>query len=148
MPIRQITPMSEVTDYLDRRIAALEEALVYNFEVIGERVVERVRSAGNYTDRTGNLRSSTGYVVVKDGRVVRWSDFRSVKGGSDGSADGKDFAAGLARRFSAGIVLVVVAGMRYAYYVKKRGYDVIDSGELLADTLVPKLLKDLGVRVR
>jgi hypothetical protein len=34
--------------------------------------------------------------------------------------------------------------MNYAAYVERNGYNVLTSAELLADELVPKLLKQLG----
>lgn len=36
----------------------------------GEEFVKIARLEGNYIDHTGNLRSSIGYVIVKDGRIV------------------------------------------------------------------------------
>lgn len=146
MPIRQTTPMSEVTDYLNKRLAAIEEITLRNLSYIGEQVLNQARSAGNYKDQTGNLRSSIGYIIVKDGRIVRSSDFGVVKDGDKGAKDGKQFARRLAQQYNSGIVLIVVAGMNYAAYVKKRGYDVLDSSELLADKLVPQMFKELGIK--
>ncbi len=147
MSMKMTTTQKAIDDYLEERIKRAEEAVIYNLQYIGEQVLNRVRTAGSYQDRTGNLRSSTGYVIVRDGRIVSSSDFSAVKTGGKGSKDGKSFAKSLAARYSEGIVLIVVAGMSYAYYVKKRGYDVLDSGELLADDLVPRMLRGLGFRV-
>ena len=47
-----------------------------------------------------------------------------------------------------GIVLIVVAGMNYARYVEKMGLNVLDSSEMLAKKLVPRMLKDLGFKRR
>ena len=49
---------------------------------------------------------------------------------------------------SKGIVLIVVAGMNYARYVEKMGLNVLDSSEMLAKKLVPRMLKDLGFKRR
>ncbi len=148
MSMKMTTPQKAIDDYLEECIRRAEEAVIYNLQYIGEQVLNRVRSAGSYQDRTGNLRSSTGYVIAKDGRIVSSSDFAAVKsGGKTGSRSGKEFAKSLASRYGEGIVLIVVAGMSYAYYVKKRGYDVLDSGELLADDLVPRMLRSLGFKV-
>lgn len=148
MPIKMITPSSEIDDYLAQRIDNAERAVIYRLQYIGELVINRVRTAGSYQDQTGNLRSSTGYVLVQDGRIISASDYSAVKHtGTKGGSEGKDFATSLASRYRKGIVLIVVAGMSYAYYVKKRGYDVLDSGELLAENLVPKMLRSLGFKV-
>ncbi len=147
MPMKMITPSSEIDDYLAQRIERAEEAVIYLFHYVGEQVINRVRSAGSYKDQTGNLRSSTGYVIVQDGRIIDASDFSPVKPtGTNGGSEGKDFATSLAARYDKGIALIVVAGMSYAYYVKKRGYDVLDSGELLAESLIPKMLRSLGLK--
>ena len=36
--------------------------------------------------------------------------------------------------------------MRYASFVSAKGYDVLDSAELLAERLVPDMLKRLGLK--
>lgn len=36
----------------------------------GERFVKYARENGSYEDRTGNLRSSIGYIIVKNGDIV------------------------------------------------------------------------------
>ena len=53
----------------------------------------------------------------------------------------------MAREFPNGVVLVVVAGMNYAAHLSDRGYDVLDSAEVLAAKLVPQLLQSLGFEV-
>lgn len=102
---------------------------------LGERVVKYARNdesiARHYTDRTGNLRNSIGYVVVQGGRVVS----ESFKGntppaagysGGDGRSIGRAYALTVAQGLpSTKTYLVWVAGMEYASYVEARGYDVI-----------------------
>lgn len=150
MPIKQTTPMSEVTDYLNKRLAAIDNRALELLSYVGERVLNQARNwqmqAHPFIDDTGNLRSSIGYVIVKDGRIVRSSDFSIVKDGDKGAKDGKQFARSLAQKYNTGIVLIVVAGMNYASYVKKRGYDVLDSSELLADKLVPQMFRELKLK--
>lgn len=114
--------------------------------VIGEQVLNVARSTNSYKDQTGNLRSSIGYVIAQDGKVVRASSFAQVKQGGNGTEQGRSYAESLAAKFSQGIVLIVVAGMNYAAYVKKKGYDVIDGSELLAEKLVPQMLTELGFK--
>ena len=122
------------------------QLLIRNFSYIGERVLNAARSTDSYKDQTGNLRSSIGYVVVVDGRVADISSFAVVKNGQEGSKTGADYARKLARKYPKGIVLIVCAGMNYAAYVSAKGYDVVDSAELLADRLVPQMLRQLGLR--
>lgn len=155
MPIRQITPMSEIDRYTARKIRGLEQAairtLAYCGEVCRNVAVSRPsppqKMAGkphkpNYIDWSNNLRSSIGYVVANNGRIVI-GKFEDIKGGKEGAEKGAAFAKQLVRRFPKGIVLIVVAGMEYAAHVTNMGYDVLDSAELTADRIVPSLLKQL-----
>lgn len=138
--------MSEIDRYTEERLERLQTALIRTFQYIGETVLNTARSTDSYKDRTGNLRSSIGYVIAVDGRVVYQSDFKTVKNGGYGSKHGAAFAKRLVRRFPKGVCLLVVAGMEYACHVSNRGYDVLDSSELLADRLVPNMLKQLGFK--
>ena len=122
----------------------LKRAIIYNLCAIGEKVRNAAIERGSYTDRTGNLRNSVGYVVIVDGQVYEFGSFGKSDGNSEGKSTGQSYARSLVKKFPKGIVLIVVAGMRYASYVSARGKDVLDSAELLAGQLVPKMLKQLG----
>ena len=148
MGAKQITPMSVVEAYLDEQIERIEQLIIYNLSYVGEQCLTEARNTNSYKDQTGNLRSSIGYTIVKDGRVIRQSDFAVVRKGSEGKSEGEQFARSLASKFPEGIVLIVVAGMNYASYVSAKGYNVLDSAELLADRLVPSILKQLGFTKR
>lgn len=144
MPIRQITPKSQIDAYIKERMNRLKQAIIYNLCAIGEKVHNEAIESGSYKDRTKNLRSSVGYIVVVDGQVYKTGSFGKPDGNSEGKNAGMSYARSLAGKFPKGIVLIVVAGMRYASYVSAKGYNVLDSSELLADRLVPKMLKQLG----
>lgn len=144
MPIKRLTPTTEIDRYIVGRVEAIKRALVYNLCAVGEQVLNAARLTNSYKDQTGNLRSSIGYVVAVDGEIVQMSSFDTVKEGREGSRGGKEYAMQLVRDFPHGIVLIVVAGMNYASYVSAKGYDVLDSSELLADKLVPQMLQQLG----
>lgn len=144
MPIRQITPQSQIDAYIEDRMNKLKHAIIYNFCAIGEKVRNEALDNGSYTDRTKNLRSSVGYIVVVDGQVYEVGSFGKSDGSKEGKVTGQSYAQSLAGKFPNGIVLIVVAGMRYASYVSAKGYNVLDSSELLAEQLVPKMLKQLG----
>lgn len=123
------------------------QAVIMNLKVIGEKCVNAARITSqkgrDYTDQTGNLRSSTGYVLIVDGEIVSESAFDVVKDGQTGSDEGKAFAESIVKDYPTGIALVVVAGKNYAQYVAARGYDVLDSAELLGEQLVQKMVEDL-----
>ena len=76
------------------------QEIVSILEYAGLEAVKEARLKGNYTDRTGNLRSSIGFVVVDDGRIVS-SNFEAVPPkrkakGSDGGMTGKKNAQSFA----------------------------------------------------
>lgn len=87
----------------------------------GEEFVKVARLEGNYIDHTGNLRSSIGYVVLKDGKPISMDFQISDKAGTDkhtGKREGEQFALSLANLFPKGYVLICVAGMKYAAFVE------------------------------
>jgi hypothetical protein len=143
MPVKPITTRREIEDYIERQVRRTERVLINTLAYVGEACVRTARIGGSYKDQTGNLRSSVGYVIVKDGRVIRTSSFETEKQGGSGSAEGRKFAEAKAREFPKGITLIVVAGMNYAAYVSATGRDVLDSAELRAGQLVSQLMNQL-----
>lgn len=142
----QITSDFEIESYLEQQLKNREDAMIYNLSYIGEKCVEIARDNGSYGDITGNLRSSVGYVVAKDGVPILYSSFEQLGADSSGSTEGRAFAREKASEFPKGYSLIIVAGRDYAGYVSAKGYDVLDSAELLADKIAPKLLKNLGYK--
>ncbi len=149
MPIRQLTPNSQIAAHLEAQLQRRENAIIYNLTYVGERCVVEARTASTFLQQTGNLRSSMGYVIIKDGQVLRQGGFEPTTGterGAKGMTDGASFANSLAAEYPKGIVLIVVAGMNYASYVSAKGFNVLDSAEQLAQRLVPQMLAKLGIR--
>lgn len=128
---------------MTKKVENVHKAITAVLCELGEKCVEEARLMGSYKDRTGNLRSSVGYGVYRDGQQVMVSPFEQVKDGADGSIEGKRLLDKLATKFPSGYVLIVVAGMNYAYYVEARGYNVISSSELLAERELPRMINDL-----
>ena len=103
--------------------------------VLGERVAKYAREHGSYTDRTGNLRNSIGYVVVQYGRIVT-EDFSIGSGHGEAKTQARAYALEVARNLPANkTYLVWVAGMEYAKYVEAKGFDVLEgSGNWIEST--------------
>ena len=79
-----LTPMwsdREVERWFDYFVDRAEERIYKLLQRAGEEFVKLARKKGNYQDHTGNLRSSIGYVIVKDGdiltEIVRRSIFKN-----------------------------------------------------------------------
>jgi hypothetical protein len=136
---------SDIDNYIDAKIKRAEDVLINALEYVAIECQNEARNNGSYQDQTGNLRSSVGYVIVRNGEVVKKSKFPIVKNGSYGQKEGLSLSARLALEYRDGIALIVVAGMNYAAYVET-SRNVLTSSELLAERLVPKMLKDLGFR--
>lgn len=110
---------------------------------LGERVVRYAREHGNYTDRTGNLRNSIGYVVIQNGNIVRENFGNGIP-----QQMARTYALEVGReRGGYKTYLVWVAGMEYAKYVEASGFDVIESSgdwvEATAQTLMEEFKRYL-----
>ena len=145
--MRVTTPKSTIAEFFEKRIQATERLVVRNMCYVGEQCVNTARSSHTYRDQTGNLSSSIGYAVSVDGVIVQCSSFQVVLKGSQGAKDGLEYVKDIISKYPKSIVLVIVAGKDYAAYVSDKGYDVLDSAETLADTLVPRMMKQLGIDV-
>lgn len=141
MPIVNATPAKALEEYIEQQLERLQQSTIRSLRYVGEAGTAIARANGSYKDQTGNLRSSVGYVVVENGRIVETSQFNVVNGGQAGAGAGEKFAQRIAKKFPQGLRLIQVAGMDYAAHVKNRGFDVLDSAELTAEQLWPKLAK-------
>lgn len=119
---------AQVQNIMEQFQEKLDSKTVEILQYIGEQFVNEARIKGNYTDRTGNLRSSIGYIILNDGQVIDKSFQKAGvgSGGSEGVSAAKELTNKLAQQYSKGLVLIGVAGMEYAFYVeKKHSLDVI-----------------------
>lgn len=131
-------------------LAEVERQIIESLCRIGEEVVtlaKLVPPERGFTDRTGNLRSSIGYVVCKDGQPLNIA-FEAVKGGHEGVNTGQRLALQVAKDNAEGYTLIVVAGMNYAVYVESKGRDVLTSAEKEAEKLIARELADLITNVQ
>lgn len=151
MGIRMATKLDEIHNTLMREAQRVERLTIRALSYLGEQCVIRVRDRGgnkSWYDQSGNLRSSVGYVIARNGSIIQYSDFNQVKQGAQGVKVGKDLAEELARRYSNDYVLVIVAGMNYAEYVEAMdNKDVLASTELWATEQVPKMLEKLKKQI-
>jgi len=146
-----ITPQfnsNDIERILREKIEKYHQKVIRILKYVGEKCINEAREYGSYQDRTGNLRSSIGYIVLKDGKPIEKGGFthteRGTEGGKSGQKEGEAFINKVTSQYPKGFVLVVVAGMKYASYVEARNYNVLTSAELLAEREVPKLLKALS----
>lgn len=150
----RLTPLFSSRD-VDRWFSTFtnraEEKMYRTLQRAGEVFVRHARLYGNYKDRTGNLRSSIGYVIVKDGNILNENFAPTTKAGTDkatGLREAKKLSRKLASTYSQGMVLICVAGMNYAAYVEAiDSLDVITSAGLKAEDDLRKQLTKIFARI-
>ena len=139
--------MSEINAAIQNETQRVEMLTIRALSYLGELCVIEARNRPkeiSWVDRTGNLRSSVGYIIAKGGKIIKYSDFQQVKAGSEGVDEGKKFAEMLAKQSLSSYVLVVVAGMNYAEYVEAmENKNVLASAELYARKELPTIMEKL-----
>lgn len=135
----------DVRRYLQQRWLRIEQSIIFNLQYLGEECVNKARAEGDYTDRTGNLRSSIGYVVVANGKIVHTGGFGGGygDGGMNGTGTGEQYAQSIASKYIKGYALIVVAGMDYAAKVESTGKNVLSTAEHYAQKELPNMLSQL-----
>jgi hypothetical protein len=153
-----ITPqftVADVKERCDKFVEVVEEEQVKLMSYLGEKCLIEARNFHGYTDQTGALTSSMGYVILKDGVAIK-EFFGSPREGSEkkgrttpqiGLERGQEFAKSLTDLYredlAKGLILIVLAGMNYAIYVESKGFNVLSSAQHLAEQELPRMLKDL-----
>ena len=130
--------LKQIEKAIDQFIEEQDAKTILRLKFIGETFINDAKRRGNYTDRTGNLRSSIGYIILKDGKPIS----NMFSGKPQGVARGKQFAEELRQEYPEGFVLIGVAGMNYAAYVEAKNYDVI-SGSVPSETLINQIFGEV-----
>lgn len=144
-----VTSLKNIEGLIQQKRQNVEKVLLNIFCEAGEECIIEARNGGSYIDRTGNLRSSIGYAVLKDGKVYRQNQVERTLHGSKGLSEGAKFLEQKVRdNDRRGIVLIVTAGMNYAEYVEAKGRVVLSSAELKAPNIVRELLTSVGFELK
>jgi hypothetical protein len=145
MTIKANFKLADMQAYINQQVDLSYKAVIATFQYVGETFVRNARLNGNYVDRTGNLRSSIGYIILQNGQQLA-QNFAEGPNGTDratGVLNGITIAEEIAVEYPKGIVLICVAGMDYARYVENKGLDVITASSLEAQTQLKELLSSL-----
>lgn len=149
----KITPKfneQEIRKYFLEQKKRIEQAILMRLQRTGEQFVKEARENGAYKDRTGNLRNSIGYVILKDGQQLVDNFGKVVKitaGKDEGVKKAKSLVKQIVEKYPKGFVLICVAGMEYAAAVESKGFDVITSSAFVAKESLDKGLKDLQKKI-
>lgn len=130
--IKALFSSNTISQVLEQFKSDVEDKLLETLQYVGEEFVNKARSNNTYRDRTGNLRSSIGYIILLDGKVID-SNFEGKS--ASGKSKGKDVAKEVGSEYTEGYVLIGVAGMNYAAYVEAKGFDVITGAAPEAELL-------------
>ncbi len=125
-----------VHKYTEGVARQLERIIIRELQILGAECVNIARTQGDYMDQTGNLRSSIGFELYANDKLVD-ENFEPHPGagstdGSEGKMKGKALATEIGPLGT--YTLVIVAGMEYAEEVEARGRDVLSSANLYAET--------------
>ncbi|GGF00140.1 hypothetical protein SAMN05443634_105159 [Chishuiella changwenlii] len=131
---------SDLSNYHKKIEQDIYNKAIQTYQYLGESIVAYAKGDVGFMDQTGNLRSSIGYVLFVNGQVYK----ESYEGKQEGIRAGKDLAKDLASSLRrAPIVLVITAGMNYAYQVETRGKNVISGSENYAKQQADSIVKQL-----
>lgn len=165
--LRTMWDKSQISKFFEKVVDRAEFIIEELLENTGKEFVDIARLEGQYDDWTGNLRSSIGYVIAKDGEIIGRSSFEKVKGvgentrlvnfktkdgetvkyatkgvsgdGSEGKREGEQLAMDLVSLFPKGYVLIGVAGMKYAVFVEAmENKDVLTNATNKAEEFIKK----------
>ncbi len=123
---------AQIRKMISERREQIKQVILLNLKRVGETFVKNARNQDTYKDRTGNLRSSIGYVILYNGEQL-FESFKST-GGPLGVSKAKEVIEDSKQRFPRGFVIIGVAGMDYAAAVEAKGYDVITASSIEAET--------------
>lgn len=141
--------LADIQAYINQQAARAEKAIINAYNFAGLEFVRaarlKTRDDGGFGDITGNLRSSIGYIILKDGKQLS-DNFTPSDFGTDretGLSTGLEYAIEIGQNFHKGFVLICVAGMNYAAAVESKGRDVITGSTLELQTRLKQLLSQL-----
>lgn len=145
--------LSDFSKAINEAIRIADEETIRTLSYLGEQAVITARnrpSEISWNDITGNLRSSVGYGVFKNGNSVIESAFDRVKQGTEGQSKGKQVLQ--QRKANSDYCLTIVAGMEYADEVEARdNKDVLATAELetraRAEVYMPKLKENVERKI-
>ena len=141
MPLIPGFSQGDVDGRINRFAVSIEQRIIWTLAMVGENFVNDARNIRTYKDQTGNLRSSIGYIIARDGNIIQ----ENIEGKAEGRAQAKETANEVLRENKKGFVLIVVAGMEYAAAVESKGYDVITGSVPAAKALLKSKIKEYSL---
>lgn len=129
---------ADINRRIESWVVSIEQRIIWTLAMAGEQFVNDARNIQTYQDQTGNLRSSIGYIIARDGVIIQ----ENIEGKAEGRAKAKEVTNEVLRENPKGFILIVVAGMEYAAAVEAKGYDVITGSIPAVKALLKKKIKE------
>lgn len=144
--IKQLFSQLELDMWFDIFEKNSESALYEKLQEAGEYFVKLARESGTFKDQTGNLRSSIGYVIVKNGTLLTKNFAKHTKSQIKTPIDGDKVAEKIAINIASqikGFALIGLAGMNYSVFVEAKGYEVISGSALQTEMWLRKSIMEI-----
>ena len=141
MPLIPGFSQGNIDRRIDRFKVNIEQRIIWTLAMAGENFVNDARSTETYKDQTGNLRSSIGYIIARDGNIIQ----ENIEGKAEGMAQARKTANEVLRENKKGFILIGFAGMEYAAAVESKGYDVITGSIPAAKALLKAKIKEYSL---
>lgn len=151
MGIKANFSIADVQKDMAAKMESIVEATVQALVELGRECVDYARSIPpevGFNDVTGNLRSSIGFKVFRDGTPVA-EDYVQVLNGAEGVEKGRALADQIGSKCGQNqTMLVITAGEEYAVYLESKGRDVLTSSELMARREWPQMKQRIDEIIR
>ncbi len=148
--MKRITTSRELDEMLEQQFADIDNLFFQRLvELCDERItLQRAKvSPEGYNDQTGQLRSSVGYIIYRDGKI-RHENFELAPYGTDkapGLKAGRERALSQLR-ITEGWGVVMVAGMEYASWLESNhNRTVLSSATFKLEDDMEYILKNISV---
>ncbi len=135
---------ADIHAHIQKKLELIEAAILRRLQYLGEQCVVKAREEGSYKDQTSNLRNSIGYVIMLNGQIKH-----STLGTQPSGSIAESVISARKRAYPNAYVLIVVAGMTYASYVEAyHNRVVLSTAELLAESEMPRMIKELRTNIK
>ncbi len=115
----------------------VENAILMRLEFVLEELKNHAKTHAGYNFHTGNLNSSIGGGVYKNGALVSWRGFEVEQGGDDGARIGIEYLNNVILKGRSTYSVVIVVGMEYVSFVENYyNKNVLAQTEMIAGEAV------------
>lgn len=127
---------------MNKELELIEERQVERMKTLGEMCVKYARMIPEdieFEDPNGDLRSSIGYKVFRNGVSVH-SNYKVVGDGYEGARMGAELAEKVGGSNKRGVMIVVTAGLDYTYHLEYRERDEPFTDKQIENEFLPTLM--------